>query len=90
MGFSMSLDDVVISAFVTGPGTTTLPIVVYSQVKLGVSPKINALATIIIVVVSVCVITSAIVMSRLEKRRNKDLQMAAAGNAAPAIPNIHR
>jgi putrescine transport system permease protein len=78
MGFSMSLDDIVISAFVTGPGTTTLPIVVYSQVKLGVSPKINALATIIIVLVTVCVVTSAIIMSRVEKRRNKELQKAAA------------
>jgi putrescine transport system permease protein len=86
MGFSMSLDDVVISAFVTGPGTTTLPIVVYSQVKLGVSPKINALATIIIVVVSVCVIASALVMNRMEKRRNKELQKAAAytGNVVHA------
>lgn len=90
MGFTMSLDDVVISAFVTGPGTTTLPIVVYSQVKLGVTPKVNALATIIIVVVSVCVITSAIIMSRVEKRRNRDLQMAAAGGNSGAHIPAHR
>ncbi|MEX0623933.1 MAG: ABC transporter permease subunit, partial [Saccharospirillum sp.] len=53
LSFTLSLDDVVIASFVTGPGATTLPIEVFSQVKLGVTPKINALATIIIGVVSV-------------------------------------
>jgi putrescine transport system permease protein len=79
MGFTMSLDDLVISAFIAGPGSTTLPVVVYSQVRLGVSPKINALATIVIVTVSTCVIIGGYVMTKLEKKRNRDIQMAASG-----------
>lgn len=58
LSFTLSLDDVVIASFVTGPGATTLPIEVFSSVRLGVSPKINALATIIIVVVSAAALLS--------------------------------
>jgi putrescine transport system permease protein len=52
LAFTLSLDDVVIASFVTGPGASTLPIVVFSSVRLGVSPKINALASILIMVVA--------------------------------------
>ncbi len=51
LAFTLSLDDLVIASFVTGPGASTLPIVVFSSVRLGVSPKINALATILIILV---------------------------------------
>jgi len=56
LSFTLSLDDVVIASFVTGPGATTLPIEVFSSVRLGVSPKINALATLIIALVSIVAI----------------------------------
>ena len=52
LAFSLSLDDVVISSFATGPKASTLPIVIFSSVRLGVSPKINALATILVAVVA--------------------------------------
>jgi putrescine transport system permease protein len=52
LAFTLSLDDLIIASFVAGPGSTTLPMVVYSSVRLGVSPQINALATLIVVVVS--------------------------------------
>ncbi|WP_396586984.1 ABC transporter permease subunit [Bermanella sp. R86510] len=58
LSFTLSLDDVVIASFVTGPGATTLPIEVFSSVRLGITPKINALATIIILVVSVVALIS--------------------------------
>src|SRR5690606_954972 len=52
LAFTLSLDDLVIASFVTGPGASTLPMVIFSKVRLGVSPDVNALATIIIVVVA--------------------------------------
>ena len=52
LAFTLSLDDLVIASFVSGPGSTTLPMVVFSSVRLGVSPKVNALATLIILVVT--------------------------------------
>ena len=55
LSFTLSLDDLVIASFVSGPGSTTLPMVVFSSVRLGVSPQINALATVIIVTVAVCI-----------------------------------
>ncbi len=55
LAFTLSLDDLVITSFVSGPGASTLPMVIYSKVKLGLTPDINALATVIIVVVAVCV-----------------------------------
>ncbi len=58
LAFTLSIDDVVISAFVTGPGATTLPIVIFSKVRLGVSPEINALATVVIVVVSLAIVAA--------------------------------
>ncbi|WOI56273.1 ABC transporter permease subunit [Palleronia sp. LCG004] len=55
LAFTLSLDDVVIASFVSGPGASTLPMVIFSKVRLGVSPEVNALATIVILIVSVAV-----------------------------------
>lgn len=64
LSFTLSLDDLVIASFVSGPGSTTLPIYIFSKVKLGVSPDINALATVIIAVVSIGVAIAWIAMRR--------------------------
>lgn len=80
LAFTISLDDVVITNFVSGPGTTTLPILIWSKVKLGVTPDINALATIVIVIVGICVGIAGIIMNRAEKRRERDIHLATAAN----------
>ena len=69
LAFTLSLDDVVIASFVTGPGSTTLPMVVLSSIKLGVSPEINALAAIIIFVVSSITLLGWIGAKRIENKR---------------------
>jgi putrescine transport system permease protein len=68
LAFTLSLDDVVISSFVSGPGSTTLPMLIFSKVRLGVTPDINALATVIIVLVALGVTTAALVSRRAERR----------------------
>ena len=80
LAFTLSLDDLVIASFTSGPGSTTLPMVVFSKVKLGVTPDINALATIIIVVVSAGVVAAGVMMRRQERQRERDMQMAAGGD----------
>lgn len=80
LAFTISLDDVVITNFTTGPGTTTLPILIWSKVKLGVTPDINALATITVTIVGIGVLIAGIVMNRAERRRNLDAQMAYRAN----------
>ena len=80
LAFTLSLDDVVISSFTTGPGATTLPMEVFSRVRLGLNPEINALATIIIAAVASGILIASIFMSRQEKRRQRDMQMAIAAN----------
>jgi putrescine transport system permease protein len=60
----LSLDDFVITAFVTGPGATTLPLLVFSSVKLGVSPEINALGTVIVGVAAVVTLSSTLLQRR--------------------------
>jgi putrescine transport system permease protein len=79
LSFTLSLDDLVISSFVSGPGASTLPMVIYSKVKLGVSPDINALASLIICGVGACIITAGYIMRRAERRR--DFEMHSAGHA---------
>ncbi|WP_330924034.1 ABC transporter permease subunit [Candidatus Sororendozoicomonas aggregata] len=69
LAFTLSLDDLVIASFVSGPGATTLPMVVFSSVRLGISPKINALATLIILVVSMAAFVGWWLMRRAEKER---------------------
>jgi len=80
LAFTLSLDDVVITSLTNGPGTTTLPIYIWGKVKLGVTPDINALATIIVVVVGIGVAIAGVLMHRAEKQRERDIQMAVAAN----------
>jgi len=74
--FTLSLDDVVLSAFLSGPGSTTLPITIFSRARLGVSPSVNTVAAITVAVVSVAVVSASIFMARAQRRRNQE--MAAA------------
>jgi len=78
LSFTLSLDDLVIASFVSGPGSSTLPMVVFSKVRLGVEPTINALATIIVGIVTVAVAIAGILMHRQEMRRQADAQEALA------------
>lgn len=64
LAFTLSLDDVVIASFVTGPGASTLPIVIFSSVRLGVSPQINALATLLILAVGTLIVAATLLMQR--------------------------
>jgi putrescine transport system permease protein len=80
LAFTISLDDVVITSFTTGPGYTTLPMLIWSKVKLGVTPDINALASVIVLIVALGVTLSAIILTRAERRRERDIQMAIAAN----------
>ncbi|WP_322103985.1 ABC transporter permease subunit [Paraburkholderia sp. J41] len=73
LSFTLSIDDLVLSAFLSGPGSTTLPLVVFSRVRLGLNPEMNALATLFIAVVTVGVIAGNHFMQRAERRR---MQMA--------------
>lgn len=78
LAFTLSLDDLVIASFVTGPGSNTLPILIYSRIRLGLRPDINALATIIIITISLGVMLAAWIMWRQEKQQMKDRQMIKA------------
>jgi len=76
LAFTLSLDDLVIASFVSGPGSTTLPMVVFSSVRLGVSPKINALATLLVLAVSMATFIAWWYMRRQELIRQKEIQSA--------------
>ena len=76
LAFTLSLDDLVIASFVSGPSSTTLPMKVFSSVRLGLSPKINALATLMILAVSIAAVIGWWLMTRDEKKRQRDMQMA--------------
>ena len=80
LAFTLSLDDLVITSFVAGPGSSTLPMVIFSKVRLGVSPDINALATILVAIVAVGVAIAGIMMSRQQKQKEREAQMALAAN----------
>ncbi|SDO01386.1 ABC transporter permease subunit [Vreelandella arcis] len=77
LAFTLSLDDLVIASFVSGPGANTLPMVVFSSVRMGVSPKINALATLIILTVSLATLVAWYVMRRNEAKRKQLLKATA-------------
>lgn len=81
LAFTISLDDVVITQFTTGPGNTTLPLLIWSKVRLGVTPDINALATIMVVAVGIGVALSGWILHRAEVRRARDERMAYRDNA---------
>jgi putrescine transport system permease protein len=80
LAFTLSWDDLVITSFVSGPSSNTLPMVIFSRVKLGVNPSINALATILVSVVALGVLFAAWWMRRQERVRDRDIQMAIAAN----------
>lgn len=80
LAFSLSLDDLVIASFVTGPGANTLPILIFSRIRLGLRPDINALATIIILFVAICVAIAAIILFRQQRREEIDHQLAQREN----------
>ena len=77
--FSLSLDDVVISAFLSGPGSTTMPLVIFSRARLGLNPSVNAVATVIIVVVAVCVTIGSLWIARRERRHAAEMNAAMRG-----------
>lgn len=74
--FTLSLDDVVLSAFLSGPGSTTMPITIFSRARLGLSPSVNTVATITVAVVSVAVIAASVLMARAERRRAQEVAAA--------------
>jgi putrescine transport system permease protein len=78
LSFTLSLDDLVISSFVSGPGSSTLPMVIYSKVKLGVSPDMNALASLIILAVGAGVVVAGWYMRKAERDRQAAIQAAAS------------
>jgi len=78
LAFTLSLDDLVIASFTTGPGATTLPIRIYSEVRLGVKPEINAICTLMLAVVAVAVIAVSLVIKFQESAQ-------APGTAAARI-----
>jgi putrescine transport system permease protein len=78
LAFTLSLDDLVIASFTAGPSTNTLPMVIFSKVRLGVTPEINALATIMVAIVTVFVIFAGVLMSRQVRARERDIRLAQA------------
>ena len=80
LAFTLSWDDLVITQFVAGPGSSTLPMVIFSKVRFGVTPDVNALATILVLVVASGIAISTVWMRYRQKRRERDLQLAAAAN----------
>ncbi len=79
LAFTLSLDDLVIASFTSGPSSTTLPIKIWSAVRLGVSPEINALSTIMIGIVTVGVITASLISKRSAIKAQQDMQAAERG-----------
>ena len=77
--FTLSLDDVVLSAFLSGPGATTLPLVIFSRARLGLNPSVNAVATIIVAIVAIGILLASYLIARAERQRT--LEMAAANRA---------
>ncbi|CDM56534.1 MULTISPECIES: ABC transporter permease [Rhizobium] len=77
LAFTLSLDDLVIASFTSGPGATTLPMKIYSQVRLGVTPEINAVCTILIGIVAIGVICASLITKRRELQRERDERAAA-------------
>jgi putrescine transport system permease protein len=80
LAFTLSWDDLVITQFVAGPGSSTLPMVIFSKVRFGVTPDVNALATIMVLLVATGIAISTVWMRARQKRRARDLQLAAAAN----------
>ncbi len=77
--FTISLDDVVLSAFLSGPGSTTMPLVIFSRARLGLNPSVNAVATVTIVIVAIGVVAASYWIARAERQRARDLAAARRG-----------
>ncbi len=77
--FTISLDDVVLSAFLSGPGSTTMPLVIFSRARLGLNPSVNAVATVIIVIVAIATILTSYLIVRAERERQRAMAQAARG-----------
>ena len=81
LAFTLSLDDLVIASFASGPGATTLPMKIYSQVRLGVTPEINAVCTVLVALVALAVVTASIATKRREIAREREARMAEGWRA---------
>ena len=77
--FTLSLDDVVLSAFLSGPGATTMPLVIFSRARLGLNPSVNAVATIIVVIVAIGILIASYLIARAERRRAAEINAALRG-----------
>lgn len=77
LAFTLSMDDLILTQFVAGPQSQTLPMLIYSSVRLGVSPQVNVLATILVTVVAVAIIIAGWLMNRTRRRQMRDMQAAA-------------
>ena len=77
--FTISLDDVVLSAFLSGPGSTTMPLVIFSRARLGLNPSVNAVATVIIVIVAIATVLISWLIVRAERDRQRAMAQAARG-----------
>ncbi len=75
--FTLSLDDVVLSAFLSGPGATTMPLVIFSRARLGLNPSVNAVATLIVAIVAIGVLVASYLIARAERQRLLDLAEAS-------------
>jgi putrescine transport system permease protein len=80
LSFTISIDNVVISAFLSGPGSSTLPLVVFSRTRVGLNPEINALGTLFILTVTIAIIANNIAMRKREKQRVIDMRLALASH----------
>jgi len=74
--FTLSLDDVVLSAFLSGPGSTTMPLVIFSRARLGLNPSVNAVATVIITLVAIGTVVASVLIARAERERTKAIAQA--------------
>jgi len=77
LAFTLSLDDLVIASFTTGPGATTLPMKIYSDVRLGVKPEINAICSLMVAVVTIAVIIASVLTKHQEVERERAERLAA-------------
>jgi len=77
LAFTLSMDDLILTQFVAGPQSQTLPMLIYSSVRLGVSPQVNVLATILVTMVAVAIIIAGWLMNRMRRRQLRDMQAAA-------------
>ncbi len=75
--FTLSLDDVVLSAFLSGPGSTTMPLVIFSRARLGLNPSVNAIAALTVLFVSIGIVAASLALARAERRRASDAAAAA-------------